>query len=572
MNHIRRWYIRFRTHLTHSYRLQLVLYLILFLVIILFYIFIFWYYYPQYEGQKVSFIKSALFVAETITTVGYGEFVPFKTDEMSIVAILIMISGIIAFFGVLNLLITPIIQSKIRPVPPRHLPYAPYRHVVIFGYSREIQEVLDNLKSIGASVVLIESDKEKALTLAAEIAPDIQVIWGDYHEELTWIEARIKDAGYVILFLEERISARITLGIRESTNAEIIAIITDNSLEKYLKISGADQVVSTKDILGAITALHALLNIDPEILQNSDLMQDVITKTSSALGSCQIARIPIIRESRAIGKTIGELSLQEKYHFRIFEIIDKGTSKIFPGDDYVIRESNVLILIGNTTNLFRMVKDLFITSHKEQLTAIIAGYGDMGVMIGRDMSRLGILTHTIDADNTRNPSVVGSAEREEVLIRAGVNDSHFLLVVTNDDDINLFTTLMAKELNPDITIFCRANDPGSVRWMYKAGASYVINVPSVIAQALGRLILYDSSQVLMNRRGEYLLVVRYYSIHNIDNLNIHDLQSETGVVILALDHHKEIIFPAGRDTDISPGDAVYAFGTPEQIQKFIKYL
>jgi Trk K+ transport system NAD-binding subunit len=229
-------------------------------------------------------------------------------------------------------------------------------------------------------------------------------------------------------------------------------------------------------------------------------------------------------------------------------------------------------MIGNNSNLFRMVTDLFIAPHKKQLTAIIAGYGDMGMMIKRDMARLGILTHTIDADRSRNPTVVGNAEREEVLIEAGVQNAHFLLIVTNDDDINLFTTLMAKELNPDITIFCRANDPGSVQWMYKAGANYVINVPSVIAQALGRLILYNASQVLINRRGEFLLVVRYYSVHNTSSLPILTVQQETGVSVLAIDHNGQILFPTRKELSVSPGDAVYAFGTPKQIQKFIHYL
>ena len=573
MTDIRRWYIKIKTHLTHSYRLQLGLYVLLFFGIVLSYILIFWYYYPIYEGKNVSLIKSALFVTETITTVGYGEFVPFRTDEMSFVAILMMISGIIAFFGVFNLLITPIIQSKIRPVPPRRLPFTPRDHFVIFGYSRVIQEVLENLKILGASVILIESDQDKALVLAAEMAPDIQVIWGDYHEEQTWKEARIENAGYVILFLEERISARITLGIRELTKAEIIAIITDQSLEKYLKISGADQVVSTKDILGAITALHALLNVDPEILQKNDLMQDVITKTSCVLGCCQVARIPVIRESHAIGKSLGELRLQERFQFRVIEIIEEGTPIILPGDNYIIKESNVLFLIGNVENLFPMVMDTFIAPHTIQLTAIIAGFGDTGVMINRDMIRLGIRTKTIDALESRNPSVIGSAEQEEVLIKAGICDSRFLVVVTNDDDINLFTTLMAKELNPNITIFCRANNPESVQWMYKAGANYVINVPSVIAQALGRLILYDASQVLINRRGDYLLIVRYYSINNPYPLNISQVESETGVSVVALDHSSEIIFPTGKEEMfIHPGDAVYAFGTPKQIKRFIAFI
>ncbi|HWQ66648.1 MAG TPA: NAD-binding protein [Methanospirillum sp.] len=569
---IRKIYLRFRTRLAHSYRLKVILYLWAFLLTIFFYVLLFWYYYPRFEGEEVSIIKSLLFVLETITTVGYGEFMPFQTDQMTIIAILIMVSGIILFFGVINLLVTPMIQSRIQPIPPQVLTYRPEDHVIIFGYSPLIREVIDNLLIIDAAIVLIEDDKDKALVLAADMGPDVQVIWGDYHHETTWEAAGFKNAAYIILFLEERLSVRVTLGIRSFSTAEVIVVITDNLFEKYLKICGADQVVSTKDILGAITAMHALLNIDPVVLADSELMQDVLKKTSSALGSCQISRVPIIRYSRAIGKTIGDLNLPEQYLFRIFAIIDKGTYLIFPSDDYVIHESIVLLLIGCNKNLFRMVKDQFITPHGSQLNAIIAGYGDMGVMIGRDLNRLGISCLTIDADEKRRPTIIGSAEREEVLIEAGIADAQFLLTVTNDDDINLFTTLMARQLNPSITIFTRVKDPDSARWIYQAGANYVINVPSIIAQAIGRLILYGSSQVIINMQGKHLLVVRYYDVKRESSISVSEIRNETGITILAIDHQGEIIFPKDVHSVISPGDAVYGFGSPPQITRFIEYL
>ena len=561
--------IHFRNHLSHSYRLQLLVYFTIFFMVVLSYILIFWHFYPIYEGQKISFTKSAMFVMETITTVGYGELGPFQSDQMAIVAIVIMVTGIVAFFGMINILITPMIQSRIQPIPPKKLSFYPQEHIVIFGYSLVIQELIDNLKIIGSTLVLIEADQNRALTLAARLSPDVQVLWGDYHDEEIWKAAEVQNASYIILFLEERLAARVTLGIKSLSQAEIIAVISDNSREKYLTICGAHQVISTKDILGAITALHALLNVDPEILEDNEIMQDVLKKTSTALGSCQVARIPIIRRSRAIGKTLGELQLSSHYQFRVIAVIDKGNTQYFPADAYVIQASTVLILIGNNANLFRMVMDHFITPHKKQMNAIIAGFGDMGMMIRRDLSKLGITSQTIDADHRSNPSVVGNAEREEVLLEAGISDTQFLLVVTNDDDINLFTTLMARELNPDVTIFSRANDPASVKWMYQAGADYVINVPTIIAQALGRLILYDSSQILLNLRGEYLLIVRYYSINNKEVCHSCDVNAKSSATIVAIDHHGTITFPGDEDFLIYPGDAVYAFGTPSQISQFI---
>ncbi len=52
----------------------------------------------------------------------------------------------------------------------------------------------------------------------------------------------------------------------------------------------------------------------------------------------------------------------------------------------------------------------------------------------------------------------GSISSSEVLIKAGIKHSHYLIVVTPDEDLNLMTALVASSLNPDIKIFVLINN------------------------------------------------------------------------------------------------------------------
>ncbi len=57
--------------------------------------------------------------------------------------------------------------------------------------------------------------------------------------------------------------------------------------------------------------------------------------------------------------------------------------------------------------------------------------------------------------------MIGHAEDETTLLEARIRDAKYFIVALNDDALNIFTTLIAKNLNPEIRILARANEPES---------------------------------------------------------------------------------------------------------------
>ena len=68
-------------------------------------------------------------------------------------------------------------------------------------------------------------------------------------------------------------------------------------------------------------------------------------------------------------------------------------------------------------------------------------------------------------------------------------------------DVNIFTTLMARNLNPVIRILARANDPSSVEKLYRAGADYVALLPMIGGQTIGRIVLDEYVTILARSAG-----------------------------------------------------------------------
>ncbi len=120
---------------------------------------------------------------------------------------------------------------------------------------------------------------------------------------------------------------------------------------------------------------------------------------------------------------------------------------------------------------------------------IVCGAGCVGEHCIQELLKLGRKMVVIDIDPARLkrmqyefgafPYVVGSAERDDTLISAGVKQAGHLIACVSDDKNNLFITLSARVLNPAIRIVSEGIDDHVRKKMVIAGAASVIS-PSAI--------------------------------------------------------------------------------------------
>ena len=128
---------------------------------------------------------------------------------------------------------------------------------------------------------------------------------------------------------------------------------------------------------------------------------------------------------------------------------------------------------------------------------LICGFGRVGQQVARDFMNAGVDFVVID-DNPEQRErleemgilyIHGSPADDNVLIEAGIKRARAVLACVDSDADNIFITLSARELNPDIEIVARASQEASERKLLRAGADDIVSPYKASGHAMARLAL-----------------------------------------------------------------------------------
>jgi voltage-gated potassium channel len=553
-----------------SQRVMIGFFFLLFFLQIIAYTTVFHYIYPILEQKPISWPTALLFVVETITTTGYGELLPFTSQITVLVSILMMISGIIVIFMIIPLILIPIIANLLHAAPPKKIPRELRNHIVIIGFGELTRSLIESLMISELEIVVIEDDEETARSVGNLYGKRVFVVWGDYGESRTWNHAYVRFAGTVIVDEDERTAATIILGIRDLTDARIIAVVDKLSFDRYLRYAGAEYVLSPKHVTGQILARDAMLTshidtIVDETLSGHRLPHD---PADEHVGHLRILNIPVPPGSKAVGKSLKELDLFGRYGFDVLFISRSGHFEFHPGPDELIDPATMLFLIGKTEHIAPMVEQEFLPRDSGSSTAVIAGYGDVGAAAYHEMVSVGMDCMVIDQHPQPVSQVIGNAEDEDILRKASIETARFCIIAINDDDVNIFATLMARSLNPDIRILARANEPASVDKLYRAGADYVALLPNIGGQIIAAVVLSDIVRIVLNLPNGQK-VVRKRVMKQI-NRPVTTVEKQSGIRILGIEGRDRSIVHPEPDERLRAGDTLIVTGGIKQLKTFIR--
>lgn len=139
---------------------------------------------------------------------------------------------------------------------------------------------------------------------------------------------------------------------------------------------------------------------------------------------------------------------------------------------------------------------------------IICGYGRMGTTLAKELHAAGQPFVAIDtlggasanSDDADGFLVIhGDATEEDVLERAGIARASVLATVMSDDATNVFVTLTAREMNPDLTIIARGENRRTESKLRSCGADTVVMTTTIGATRISQLILRPSADELLKQ-------------------------------------------------------------------------
>ncbi|WP_225420071.1 potassium channel family protein [Methanohalophilus profundi] len=203
----------------------------------------------NYEGQTQFYnpVDALYWVISTTTTVGYGDIV-LTSPIGKIFAIFVQLSGIVMVFGILiTFVITPWFERALNMPLPTKAPDSFSSHIIICGYNRLMETLVDELEDQKVKYIIIEDNEE---ILRGLIEKKLPCIYGKATDDKTLENARVRNARFLIANRSDEENASIVLTASSLADAYIIAVAEDSANVKYLKYAGANRVVSPKLVLG----------------------------------------------------------------------------------------------------------------------------------------------------------------------------------------------------------------------------------------------------------------------------------------------------------------------------------
>jgi len=214
---------------------------------------------------------------------------------------------------------------------------------------------------------------------------------------------------------------------------------------------------------------------------------------------------------------------------------------------------------------------------------LICGYGRVGEQVAKEFSRAGVPFVVVDS-NPESISrckehghlyVIGDAADDETLKRAGLSKAKGLVACVDSDADNVFVTLSARVLAPDLWIVARANLEESYSKLEKAGANKVISPYAIGGREMATLMLkpmVSDYLDVVTGGGELEIRVEQFKLtpgSPVIGKSIRELQirQRTGAIVLAVRK------PGGTfdtnpdpDTTLEEDDILIAVGTLSEIQ------
>ncbi|WP_066175959.1 potassium channel family protein [Bacillus marinisedimentorum] len=220
---------------------------------------------------------------------------------------------------------------------------------------------------------------------------------------------------------------------------------------------------------------------------------------------------------------------------------------------------------------------------KQKNHIIICGYGRVGEQVAAQLGNEAVSSVIIDKDGRsleEMPNDVlfieGDATEDETLIAAGIERAAGLVAALPDDADNVFISLTAKGINPNIQVVARAEKLESEAKLKRAGADKVINPSNIggrrMAMSIIKPISVEYVDTVLEEPNESFsieeVVIGRHSMLQGKTIQSAKIREAFGVTIAAIKRGDRLISNPLASEQLSEGDLLIIFGNKDEMQLF----
>ncbi|MGH7888873.1 MAG: potassium channel family protein, partial [Candidatus Binatia bacterium] len=503
------------------------------------------------EGQPRGFWQALQWAAGTASTTGYGGDTSWQHPVMVVFVVCAQFIGVVLLFLVFPIYLIPFLEERFETRLPKEASKAK-NHVVIFDYGPAVATLLTELEQAKIETVVIDEDEADARHLLEQ---GHHVIYGNLDEGVLRKSNLLQARALIVNSSDDRNAATILAARQLGYKGEILALVEDPYHRQPIILAGASGAYTPRHVLGAALAARASQKVSPTVAGIQHLGNKL-----------QVAEARITRDSVLSGRTLAEADLGQHAGVTVIGQWVGGKLISPPRPDMRLEAGGILILVGNDASIQNFMN---LCAGAKRLRRhgpfLIAGGGEVGRKVAELLTDAGEATFIIDSQPGPGVNLVGNVLDTQILKQAGVENVQAVILALSADSTTLFSTVIVKDMAPDVPVIARVNRAENVERIYAAGADFALSISQVSGQLLAWRLLGKESVAV----DPELRVVKV-STRGLENYHPRQLEirTKTGCTVVAVERGEELLVEFGAEFKFAANDAVYICGSAEASQKF----
>jgi len=500
------------------------------------------------EGKPRTFLEGLQWVAETITTTGYGNDSHWDNPVMALYIIFGEMLGQFMAFLIFPIFLLPYLQEQFQTRLPRQLP-AMAGKVLFYRHGPAIETLLEEFKRTAKPFVIYEEDLELAQNLR-----DLgySVVYGNLAQDPK-VLANVKDARAVVTLASDHANATCTLLAREQGfQGQILALAQEPLYRAPMLRIGATDVFTAAHVLAAALASRASSRIRPPV--------EGLHLLGTRLGMTEFRLRP---NSPLAEQRLGELHLRQRHGVTVIGQWHGGQFTTTQGPDTLLRAGAILVVVGSPEDLEQLER--LARPIPRSGPIVVAGFGAVGAKVTQMLVDAGETCIVIDTQPAPGVDLVGNILELGILQQARVREASAMVLALSDDSEAIFAAAAVRDYAPEVPLIVRVSRAHNTERLYQTGADFAISVGEVAGQILAYHLLDEHLVTVEN-----LIRVSRLSAGTLGGWHPwrYEVRERSGANVIAVERGGEVFVKFADDFQIQADDALLVCGTQSDLERF----
>jgi len=445
--------------------------------------------------------------------------------------------------------------------------------ILIVGAGEVGFHIASHLARENKDVVVIDKDPAAIRRVSDNI--DVQVVNGSGSSPVILKEAGINEA-------------EILLAVTNSDETNLVscmvASLISPSTKKLARIRHADYDEYHEAFSEHAPHIDTLINPDIEVVKTIDMLMNVpgaVEVSEFADGRVIFVGMRLDKSARLAGVSLSEIFDKTGKKSPLIAALVRNEELIIPRGHHRLEADDLIYFISEKDKLKDSLS--IFDKHVEPIDRVlIVGGGGIGYRLAALLEENSVYTKIIEKNSDRctklaqklNKAVVlhGDGSDQELLKAENIQDMDVVVTLTNDEETNIITSLLAKRMGAR-KIITKISKFSYLPLMSMIGLEQIVSprlsAINTILQHIrrGKVI---SSRSIKDEQAEVMEAVALET-SEIVGKPIKEISIPKGALVTGIIRNDAVIIPTGKSV-IEPGDRIIIFSRREDIPDIEKIL